>query len=647
MRRKSIKGLLWIAILTGLLCGATAGAFLSLTRDLPPIIALENYKPSAITRIYSSDQVLIAELFTEKRNPVPLSQIPGALQTALLTTEDRRFYKHNGVALKGILRAMVQNVRRGRFAQGASTLTQQLAKTLFLTPRKTLLRKFREAVLALQLERRYTKDEILSLYLNQIYFGSGAYGVSSAARVYFNKELDELTLSQCALIAGLPKAPSRYSPLVNPDLAIRRRNIVLQQMRSTGAISEAEYHAAIDERLEPPGPNPTGNNAPDFINHIKQQLETIVGPDRLYKGGVSVYTTLSHQLQKAAESAVAEGLEKLDGRRAANDLLNPLPQAALVAIDVSTGGILAMIGGRQESRGNFNRATVSKRQPGSAFKPIVYALAIERGFDQHQKLLDAPAVFQSFSQGEEWQPENFNNSYAGEVTLRWALAHSKNIPVVRLMEKLGPSSVLQFAQALGLPSNVTPNLSLALGTAEVSLLDLTASYAVFANQGKHIAPFGVTSVVDDAGHTIWKTRTKQRIAMSRSGAAVMTNMLEAVIREGTGRKANLLPGPLAGKTGTTNDYKDALFVGYSPAIATGVWVGDDDASTLGPRETGARAALPIWIKFMEAALEHQPQQYFDIPDDVRQIYIRPKTGEVLSATHRDAVPVIIKRGAVN
>ncbi len=648
MKRKSAKGFTWMAAFTGLLCGATAGAFLALTKDLPQIVALESYKPSGITRIYSSDQVLLGELFAEKRDPVPLSRIPNDLKTALLATEDRRFYEHSGVAVKGILRAMVQNLRKGRFAQGASTLTQQLAKTLFLTPRKTLLRKSREAVLALQLERRYTKDEILTLYLNQIYFGSGAYGVASAARVYFNKEINDLSLSQCALVAGLPKAPSRYSPLVNPELAIKRRNIVLKQMLSTGAISESEYRTATAEAFTAPQGPVNRKNAPHFINHIKHHLETIAGADQLYKGGLSVTTTLSHRLQTTAEEAVARGLEQLDNRRRSNHIMTPHPpQAALVAIDVPTGAIVAMIGGGPNSQGSFNRATIAKRQPGSSFKPIVYALAVEQGFDQHHKLLDSPVVFQTFSHHQEWQPENFSNSYDGEITMRWALARSKNIPVVRLIEQLGPSSVIQFGQALGIQSRLAPNLSLALGTSEVSLLELTASYATFANQGIFIAPYGLTTVVNDSGQTIWKAKPKQRIAMSRTGAAIVTNMLEAVIQNGTGRKAKVLPGPVAGKTGTTNDYKDALFIGYAPSIAVGVWVGNDDASTLGPRETGAQAALPIWIEFMAAALVGQPQQYFDIPDDVRQIYIHPKTGEIRESNQREAAPILVRRKGAN
>jgi penicillin-binding protein 1A len=399
----------------------------------------------------------------------------------------------------------------------------------------------------------------------------------------------------------------------------------------------------VDEALAAPTPTPGRKYAPHFINHIKQQLESIVGADRVYKGGLTVFTTLSHRLQQAAEETMDRRLEQLEERRIANGIPSPFPQGALIAIDVSTGGLVAMIGGYGEKKGDFNRATMAKRQPGSSFKPIIYALAVERGYDQHQKLLDAPVVFQASSRSQEWQPENFSNRYDGEITMRWALAHSKNIPVVRLIEQLGPSSIVQFGQTLGIQSNIAPNLSLALGTSEVSLLELTAAYATFANQGRSIDPYGITSVVDDNGQTIWKIKPKQRIAMSRSGAAIVTNMLEAVIQAGTGRRAGILPGPVAGKTGTTNDYKDALFIGYAPSIAVGVWVGIDDATTLGPRETGAKAALPVWIDFMQVALKGQPQRYFDIPDDVRQVHIHPKTGEILAASHREALPILIKR----
>ena len=642
-KRKRGKGLLWAAVLIGVACGVIAGVLLSLIRDLPQIQSLEEFKPSAITRVYSSDQVLLAELFIERRDPVPLEQIPAFLKTALLTTEDRKFYRHSGIDIKGILRAAYKNILRRRFSEGASTLTQQLAKTLFLTPRKTFDRKLKEAALSLQLERRYTKDEILKLYLNQIYFGSGAYGVASAAKIYFNKPIQELNLAECALIAGLPKAPSRYSPLVNPELAVRRRNIVLRQMLTTETIDEASFEQAVASPFIEPKKKDAHAKAPYFVKYVKNALEDQLGENLVYKGGLTVYTTLADRKQTAAEDAVAAGLEKLGIRMQHNGLPEAEPQAALVALDVITGGIVSMVGGRTGVEDSFNRAVSATRQPGSAFKPIVYALAIERGFRQDQLLLDAPVVFHNAYQQTDWQPENFSKSYTGEVTMRWALTHSKNIPAVRLIEKIGPSSVVQFAHTLGISTDLQPNLSLALGTSETKLLELTAAYSAFANNGKYIRPYAIVEIRNDEGRTIWRARPEERIVISRSSAAIVTDMLTGVIKEGTGRSARNLYGPMAGKTGTTNEYRDALFIGYSPTITAGVWVGNDDASPLGPNETGARAALPIWQDFMQGALNEETPSYFDIPDDTTYIYIDPKSGREAPPTVGIAVKALVKK----
>ncbi len=642
-KRKRATGLLWAAVLIGLACGVTAGVLLSLTRDLPQIQSLEEFKPSAITRVYSSDQVLLSELFIERRDPVPLEQIPASLKAALLTTEDRKFYRHSGIDIKGILRAAYKNIVRRRFSEGASTLTQQLAKTLFLTPRKTFDRKLKEAALSLQLERRYTKDEILKLYLNQIYFGSGAYGVASAAKIYFNKPIQELNLAECALIAGLPKAPSRYSPLVNPDLSVRRRNIVLRQMRTTGAIDESAYKQAVASPLIEPKKKDAHSKAPYFVKYVKNALEDRLGENLVYKGGLTVYTTLVDRKQTAAEDAVAAGLEKLGNRMQHNGLPKAEPQAALVALDVLTGGIVSMVGGRPGIEDSFNRAVSATRQPGSAFKPIVYALAVERGFRQNQLLLDAPVVFHNAYQQTDWQPENFSQSYTGEVTMRWALTHSKNIPAVRLIEKIGPSSVVQFAHTLGITTDLQPNLSLALGTSETKLLELTAAYSAFANSGKYTRPYAIVEIRNDEGGTIWRARPEERIVISQSSAAIVTDMLTGVMKEGTGRSVRNLYGPLAGKTGTTNEYRDALFIGYSPTITAGVWVGNDDASPLGPNETGARAALPIWRDFMQGALNEETPSYFDIPDDTIYIYIDPKSGREVPPTESIAVKALVKK----
>ena len=631
-------------VLGGVLGGVMVGGFMGFTHDLPQIRSLESFTPSMVTRIYSSDDVLLAELFVEKRDLVPLEQIPDDLKSALIATEDRKFYSHSGVDIKAVFRAIIKDIMAGEFIEGASTITQQLAKTLFLTPRKTLVRKVKEALLAFQLERRYTKDEILKLYLNQVYFGSGAYGVQSAARIFFGKSITDLTLAECALIAGMPKSPARYSPLVNADLAIKRRNRVLKQMAAIDIITEQELAEALQAPLELAHQPSTHPKAGYFVAYIKKQLEEIVGPIQLYKGGLTVYTTLSYHLQTAAEEAVHRGINALQSRIDKNRNPGEEPQAALVALAAGSGGIIAMVGGRNFEESPFNRATSAKRQPGSAFKPIVYASAIERGFAQHQLILDAPIIFKGARQGEDWQPKNYSKSYLGEITLRMALTRSQNIPAVRLMEKLGPASVVKFAHTLGIASTLSPNLSLALGTAELNLMELTSAYAVFPNGGQWIEPFGVVEIMDRYNRSVYRAKPRKKLVMSRAGAAVMTNMLQGVVREGTGKRAQILNRPVAGKTGTTNNFKDALFIGYSPTVVTGVWTGMDRFRSLGPSETGARAALPIWIWFMEHVLQTTGEHYFDIPDDVVQKPINPMTGRMASRSDPNAVLAVFKQG---
>ena len=642
LNKKKIAFLLFLSC--GVFSGIMAGAFIALTHDLPQIRSLETFIPSSVTRIYSSNKVLLAELYLEKRDPVPLKAIPFYLKKALIATEDRKFYQHSGVDLKGVLRAIISNIRAGEYVEGASTITQQLAKTLFLTPRKTLLRKIKEAFLAFQLERRYTKDEILELYLNQVYFGSGAYGVESAAVIFFGKRAKDLELAECALIAALPKAPSRYSPLVDSDLAIKRRNIVLKQMKDTSIISETAFKKAKKEQLYLGKQNNNPVKAPYFVDYVKKVLEETLGSSRLYKGGLTVYTTLDFKLQKAAELAVANGLLALENRMKQQKIKDQAPECALVSVDVQSGGILAMIGGKDFFKTPFNRATNARRQPGSAFKPIVYAYAIEHGFPQNKIILDAPVSFKVPNRQNDWKPKNFSGDYKGEMTIRMALTFSENIPAVRLIEMLGPSSVARFGHTLGIESTLFPYLSLALGTSEVKLINLTAAYAVFPNKGELIKPYGVMEVVDQSGRIVWRVKPQKKVVMSRSGAAIMTDMLKGVIQEGTGRKARVINRPIAGKTGTTNEFKDALFVGFSPSIATGVWVGQDVFITIGKRETGARAALPIWIEFMTKALDRKPFQYFDIPDDLVTVRMDPLTGFLASDDSPRAVSALFKKG---
>ncbi len=623
-RKKKIN--IFFFLITGLFCGIIIGSMFAVWHDLPQIRLLETFLPASITRIYSADKVLLAELFVEKREPVKLKDMPFFLKEALIVTEDRKFYQHPGIDIKGILRAAIKDIAAQNFVEGASTITQQLAKTLFLTNKKTLYRKLREVVLAFQLERRYTKDEILELYLNQVYFGSGAYGAASAARVFFGKSVKDLTLAESALIAGMPKAPSVYSPFANRGLAIKRKNIVLRQMLITGKIDQKTYAAAANEPLLFKSRIKKSARAPFFVQYVVKAMEKRLGPSILYKGGLVINTTLCFDLQKAAEKAVASGLLTICQRMEKNNIVSSDLEGALVSLDVATGGILAMVGGRNFRKSPFNRAVTAKRQPGSAFKPILYAYAIEHGFTQNAMILDAPVGFKGANKGKDWEPKNYSGAYEGEITLRRALAFSKNIPAVRLIEMLGPSPVAYFGRTLGLKSTLLPNLSLALGTSEVTLLNLTSAYAVFANRGNRVSPFGVAEVVGSDGRIILKKKPEKQVVMSRANAAVITDMLQGVIKEGTGKKARVIGRPLAGKTGTTTGYGDALFVGYSPDIATGVWIGRDRHGTLGNSETGAKAALPIWIELMGYALEDKPFHYFDIPDSVVLVDIDSITG---------------------
>lgn len=631
-------------VLLAIFFGILAGAAYTFTRDLPQIRSLEEYHPSSVTRIHSSDRILLAELFAERRDPVPIDIIPEALKTALVTTEDRSFYSHIGVDLKGITRAVIRDIIAGEFVEGASTITQQLAKTLFLTPQKTITRKLKEAVLAFQLERRYTKDEILTLYLNQIYFGSGAYGVESAAQIFFGKSVTDLTIEECALIAAMPKAPSRYSPLVNPQLAKKRRNIVLKQMKTVGLITESQYRQLANKPLTLAKRRQKELKAPYFIEYIKPVLEEVIGSSKLYQGGLKIQTTLNYSLQQAAEAAVVDGLGQLEARMTQRGLTDAAPQGALVALNVHTGAILAMVGGKDFYESPFNRAVDALRQPGSAFKPILYAYAIEKGFAQNKLILDAPVVYKGGAQGKDWRPENFSKTYQGEMTLRKALSLSKNIPAVRLMESLSPTAVIAFAKQFGIHSRLLPNLSLALGTSETTLIELTAAYGVFPNGGKRMDAYGIRTIVDHQGMTIWHAKTQPAIAMSAIGAAIMVDMLQGVVQEGTGKRAKSIGRPVAGKTGTANSYKDALFVGFSPSIATGVWVGTDPHTTLGRGETGAKAALPIWTAFMAKAMETRVYEHFGIPDGVVRVPINPDTGSRATPDHPAAVPALFVKG---
>jgi len=623
MKGKSLIFYLFL-ILTALLIGGAAGFLMYSIWDLPEIRTLEEYRPSITSRVYSDNNKLLAEFFLENRTPVALTDVPPMLINALIAAEDARFYSHHGLDLRGIARALVRNIRARKVLEGGSTLTQQLAKVLFLTPERSYTRKLKEMALALRIEQRYTKQEILSLYLNQIYFGSGAYGVEAAAQIYFGKSAKDLNLAECSLLAGLPRSPKYYSPFKAPQSALGRRAYVLNRMVETGSITRAQ---ADDAKRAPLPSQPTVKvvgPAPYFVEYIRQRVEERFGASILYSGGLNIYTSISDELQTYADQAVKDGLAKVEARHRRTGVSQPL-QASLIAIEPLTGHILAMVGGRDFSKSQFNRATQALRQPGSAFKPVIYAAALEQGFGATDILDDSPLTIK-VDRNKNWTPENFTHSYQGPVTLRNALAESLNVPTVKLLEKIGVNETIQYARKFGIRSPLTPYLSLALGSSDVTLFELTSAYTVFANHGTKLGPVSIRMITDSSGRVLYTNDALPVQVMKPETSYLITNLLRGVIERGTGWKARELGRPAAGKTGTTNDYRDAWFIGYTPTIVAGVWVGYDDHRRIGPKETGARAALPIWLAFMKKAHAERDAEDFSVPEGIIFKQVDPKTG---------------------
>lgn len=612
-------------LLTAVLIGGSVGFFLYSVWDLPEVQTLEEYKPSITSRVYSDNNRLLAEFFVENRTPVALDNVPEHLIQALIATEDARFYRHRGMDLRGIARAMYRNIRAGKIVEGGSTLTQQLSKVLFLTPERSLSRKLKELALALKIEQRYTKREILTLYLNQIYFGNGAYGVEAAAHIYFEKSAKELDVSEGALLAGLPRSPKRYSPFKEPEKALGRRAYVLNRMAALGSLTPSQAEEAKKAPLPVQPHIAAGGPAPYFVEYIRQKVEERFGSGILYSGGINIYTSINDELQKYAEQAVLTGLAKAEARHGKKSPSLPPLQAALIAIEPSTGHIRAMVGGRDFSQSQFNRAWQAFRQPGSAFKPVIFAAALERGFGAADLLDDTPVTYKT-DKKKTWTPENFTKTYQGKVTLRKALVQSLNVPTVKLLEKVGVDETVRYARKLGVKSPLQPYLSLALGSSDVTLMELTSAYAVFANHGVRQDPLAILMITDSTGRTVYAGDAVPEQVMKPEIAYLVTNLLKGVVERGTGWKARSLGRPAAGKTGTTNDYRDAWFVGYTPSLAAGVWVGYDDQRSIGRKETGARAALPIWLEFMKKALKDVEPEDFAPPEGIIFKQVDAKTG---------------------
>lgn len=579
--------------------GALGGFIYWTTSDLPKIKSLEEYAPIESSRVYSSDGKVIAELYLERRTFIPHYQIPPHVKKAFISVEDIRFYYHPGVDLIGIFRALWHDIKAGGIVEGGSTITQQLARMLFLTSDRSLKRKLKEAVLSIKIEKHYTKDEILGLYLNQAYFGTRAYGIEAASQTYFGKSANkELSIGEVALLASLPKAPSRYSPFKNPQKARERRSVVLKQMLNHNFITKAEFDKAEGEPL-PLTPHMRKYEAPYFIEFIRQKLEQKYGTE-IYTAGYRIYSTLDYRLQKVAEDAVKIGVETIDKR------VSPGIQASLIAIDVRTGHIKAMVGGLDFWKNQYNRATQAKRQSGSAFKPFVYLTAFNSGLSSGDKVADSPISFRGARHGEVWSPKNYKGKYYGLVTLKTALAKSLNAATVRLAHRVGIANVIDTAQKLGIKSNLQPYLPTALGSSDITLIETVCAYSAFAT-GRTIEPLSYERILNRDGVVIDETMPKGQETVNENAIEEMKVVLHAVIQEGTAQKAKELGRPVYGKTGTTNDYTDAWFIGFDDSFVVGVWVGRDNHTPIGPKETGARAALPIWIEFMKKVPLQTPQ----------------------------------------
>ncbi|KJU83010.1 1A family penicillin-binding protein [Candidatus Magnetobacterium bavaricum] len=582
------KLLLSFALLFSVVLGLSGGFIVWSLSDLPKIQLLEEYAPLESSTLYSSDGELLAELYFERRRFIPYYKIPTHVRNAFIAVEDARFYKHHGLDFYRLIGAAIENARAKSYVQGASTITQQLAKMLFLKPERSLARKIKEAALSIQIENRYTKDEILGLYLNQAYFGTRAYGLEAAAETYFGKKAEELTVGEAALLAAIPKAPSTYSPFKDMHKALNRKKLVLKMMLNQGLITPDKYDEALTEPLPSYTPRPH-YKAPYFVEYARANLEKIYG-DNLYTSGFKIYTTIDYKMQEAAEHAVVSGLSRgFDDKT----------QAALLAIDIKTGAIKAMVGGTGFSESQFNRTTQAMRQPGSAFKPFIYLTAFKDGLTPQSVIVDTPVTYYSNNGRTAWTPQNYTRRYYGPVTLKSALSMSLNSATVNLASKVKMSRVIETARSLGVKSDIYPHLPSAIGVSEITLMELVLAYGTMAD-GVKLGPRFYERVVDRYDLSSDVSFSQGQRVIGQQAVACIREVLRSVVERGTARAAMALSKPVYGKTGTTDDYADAWFIGFDDKLAVGVWVGRDDRVSLGEGKTGGAAALPIWMEFMKS-----------------------------------------------
>ncbi len=716
-----------LLVLLSALVGATAGLLLVYATDLPQVDALEAYRPSSITEIYDDHGRVLGSFALQRRVVASYDDFPPVLREALVSIEDKDFYRHSGINFWRIVGAAYRDIESGGKVQGASTLTMQLARNLFLSPDRSFHRKVEEAMLAIQIERHFTKPQIFALYADQIFLGHGVYGFEAASEFYFSKPAKRLTLDEAAMLAGLPKGPGVYSPINHPDRAVKRRNLVINAMLEDGKITAAQAADARSAPLVLHLAHDPNSLAPYFVEEIRRYLEAKYGADQVHEGGLKVYTSLDVDLQKAANQAVLDGLAAYErrhgwkghlenvvddgtplekyshpdwddepeaggyihalvtsagpgiatlkfGRYTAalgqadvawtrQKLANILKagdicyvkilslgsngaakvsleqdsgaQGALLALDNNTGGIKALVGGRDFNDSKFDRATQALRQVGSSFKPYVYTTAIDEGASPDDTILDEPVSFETPS--GPYSPHNYDEKYEGVITLRRALAQSRNIPALRLANKIGIKNVIDYAERFGITAKLPPYLPVALGSAEITLLEQTSAYSVFPNDGVRVIPRYITRVTDYEGRVLEEDFPEVKDVISERTARIMTWMLREVVLHGTGVAASRLPFPAGGKTGTTNDFTDAWFVGFSPTMTCGVWVGYDEKKSLGAKETGAHAALPIWMNFMGVAMAGKDAGQFQPPPAMQHAVVQkvdtPDNAPAAEETH--------------
>ena len=647
LRRGEKLALQILLVVVLLASGFMTAMLIWLSRDLPSMARLEMIEPSLKTRILAADSSVIKEFYKQDRILLKIGEIPPEVQMTFLSIEDRRFYSHFGIDFYRIASAALEDIRHWEIREGASTITMQLATDLFFTKEQTWTRKIKEALLALRIERTYSKDEILEMYLNQIYFGGGGYGIEAASKRFFNKSARELELHQIALLAGLQKNPSGYNPFRHPERALKRRNLCLTMMRDFEVINRAQFDSLRTKPLDTvPRERGDADFAGYFTEHIRQILARKYGDQAIYRGGLTVYSTLDPYLQAIAEDSMETFLTRLETkqeyeltRRAYLDTLEAgyeiapdYIQSGAVAIDPYTGHIKVMVGGRSFREKKFNNVLQARRQPGSAFKTFIYITALDNGYSPSDMLLDTPIVIE-MPNGEVYKPRNFSKKFHGAVSLRYALDKSINIPAIKLLQKLGGPAVIGMAHDLGIRSRLMPYLSLALGAQEITLIELTSAFGVMAAEGIRAEPMVILKIVDRNGNVLEEFREEREEILTPQIAYIVTDMLRTVIDEGTGRSARALGLriPCAGKTGTTDDYADGWFVGYSADLAVGVWTGfSHRVMSMGDNMVGARVALPLWTWIMMAAHPGNRGSDFKRPNGITESMVCVESG--LTAT---------------